>query len=136
MNYWLVKQEPEAYAWKDLIKDKKTSWVGVRNYQARNNLQAMRKGDLVLFYHSISEKQIVGIATVVKEAYPDPSTKESAWVTVDLAPTQSLKKPVTLEQIKNSEILSEMALVRQSRLSVMPVSPEEYACILKLAGQG
>src|SRR6201995_5041752 len=98
-NYWLVKQEPEAYSWDTFVKDGKTAWTGVRNFQARNNLRAMKKGDAVLFYHSVSEKQVVGVAKVAKEAYADPTATEGEWVCVDIAPDKALKKPVTLDQI-------------------------------------
>lgn len=132
MNYWLVKSEPEAYSWADLVKDGKTSWTGVRNYQARNNLQAMKKGELVLFYHSISEKAIVGVAKVDTEAYPDPTTTDARWLTVDLAPMRDFKDPVTLDQIKQDSRLENIALIKQSRLSVMPLRPEEFEAILSL----
>src|ERR1044071_193908 len=113
-QYWLVKSEPESYSWNDLVKDGKTAWTGVRNYQSRNNLRAMKKGDVVFFYHSVTEKQIVGIAKVATEAYADKTAKEGDWSAVDLAPAKPLKKLVTLEQIKNDSILKEMALVRNS----------------------
>jgi predicted RNA-binding protein with PUA-like domain len=132
MNYWLVKSEPEAYSWADLVKDEQTSWTGVRNFQARNNLQAMKKGELVLFYHSISDKAIVGIAQVQAEAYPDPSSDDPRWLTVDLSPMRDFKDPVTLEQIKRDTRLENMALIKQSRLSVMPLRPEEFELILSL----
>jgi predicted RNA-binding protein with PUA-like domain len=134
MNYWLVKQEPEKYAWTDLVRDKKTIWDGVRNYQARNNLKAMQKGDLVCFYHSVSDKQIMGIAKVSKAAWPDPSTEDDRWVVVELSAHLTLKKPVSLEQIKQTPALSQIALIRQSRLSVMPLDPLEYSIILQMAG--
>jgi len=133
-NYWLVKQEPEAYSWQTFLKQKRTAWTGVRNFQARNNLRAMAKGDLVLFYHSVSEKQIVGLARVEKEHYPDATAEEGDWVAVDLVPVKSLKTPVTLEQLKADKVLKEMPLVRQSRLSVTPVSEEQFERIMKLAG--
>src|SRR2546427_3157391 len=120
MQHWLVKQEPEDYSWNDFVKDERTAWTGVRNFQARKNLRAMKRGDLVLFYHSVSEKQVVGIARVEKEAYPDPTAEEGDWVCVGLAPVKPLKKPVALETIKSDQILKEMPLVRQSRLSVVP----------------
>ena len=132
MNYWLVKSEPEAYSWADLVKDGKTSWTGVRNYQARNNLQAMKKGEMVLFYHSISDKAIVGIAQVATEAYPDPTTPDARWLTVDLAPMRDFKVPVSLEQIKGDNRLENIALIKQSRLSVMPLRPEEFEVLLGL----
>jgi predicted RNA-binding protein with PUA-like domain len=132
MNYWLVKSEPEAYSWADLVKDGQTSWTGVRNYQARNNLQAMKKGELVLFYHSISDKAIVGVAKVDAEAYPDPTTPDPRWLTVDLAPMRDFKDPVTLDQIKRDSRLENIALLKQSRLSVMPLRPEEFEVLLSL----
>ena len=136
-NYWLVKQEPEAYSWETFLKDKRTAWTGVRNFQARNNLKAMRKGDLVLFYHSVSEKRIVGLARVERESYPDPTAEagEGDWVAVDLVPVKSLTAPVSLEQIKSDKSLKEMKLVRQSRLSVTPVTDEQFAQILELEGE-
>ena len=133
-NHWLVKQEPEAYSWQTFLKEKRTAWTGVRNFQARNNLRAMAKGDLVFFYHSVSEKQIVGLARVEKEHYPDATAEEGDWVAVDLVPVKSLKMPVTLEQLKANKVLKEMPLVRQSRLSVTPVSAEQFERIVKLAG--
>ena len=133
-NYWLVKQEPEAYSWQTFLKDKRTAWTGVRNFQARNNLRSMAKDDLVLFYHSVSEKQIVGLARVEKEHYPDPTAKEGDWVAADLVPVTSLKTPVTLEQLKADKLLKDMPLVRQSRLSVTPVSEEQFERIMRLAG--
>lgn len=133
-NYWLVKQEPEAYSWQTFLQDKQTAWTGVRNFQARNNLRAMAKGDLVFFYHSVSEKQIVGLARVEKEHYPDPTAKEGDWAAVDLVPVKSLKNPVTLEQLKADKLLKDMPLVRQSRLSVTPVSEEQFERILRFAG--
>jgi predicted RNA-binding protein with PUA-like domain len=133
-QYWLVKSEPESYSWSDLVKDGKTSWTGVRNFAARNNLRSMKKGDIVAFYHSVSDKQIVGIAKVVGEAYPDKTAKkdEGEWSAVDLAPDKPLKSPISLEQIKNDSVLKNMALVRISRLSVTPVSETEYKRILEL----
>jgi predicted RNA-binding protein with PUA-like domain len=132
-NYWLVKQEPEAYSWAAFVKDGKTAWTGVRNFQARNHLRSMRKGDLVLYYHSVSEKQIVGIAKVQREAYPDPTATEGDWSCVDLAPVKALKKPVTLAAIKAEKLLKDMLLVRQSRLSVTPLSEQQFERILELA---
>ena len=132
MQYWLVKSEPEAYSWADLIKDGKTSWTGVRNFQARNNLVQMNKNDLVLFYHSVSEKSVVGIARVEKEAYPDHTSDDTRWQTVDLIPDQAFKKAVTLDQIKKDNRLENIALLKQSRLSVMPLKPEEFELILGL----
>ncbi len=134
MNYWLIKSEPFKYSWEQFQKDKTTGWDGVRNYAARNNLRSMKKGDLVLFYHSNEGLCIVGIAKVAKEAYQDPTTKEEAWVAVDFSPYKSLKKPVTLAQIKEDEHLKDMQLVKLSRLSVSVVKPEEFDRILMLGG--
>src|SRR5215470_17819383 len=114
-HYWLVKQEPEAYSWTTFVKEGQTAWTGVRNFQARNNLRAMKKGDLVLFYHSVSEKQIVGLARVSRESYPDPTATGGDWSCVDLTPVKPLKKPVTLDVIKADKILKDVRLVRQSR---------------------
>ena len=133
MQYWIVKQEPEAYSFADLIKDRRTAWTGVRNFQARNNLRAMAKNDLVLFYHSVTEKQVVGVARVQKEAYADPTAKEDDWSCVDLAPVKALDKPVTLEQIKSDKILCDILLVRQSRLSVVPLTRSQFERVIKLA---
>jgi predicted RNA-binding protein with PUA-like domain len=132
-NYWLVKQEPEGYSWQTLVKEKHTAWTGVRNFQARNNLRAMKKGDAVLFYHSGEEKQVVGIAEVAREAYPDPSADEGDWSCVDIAPVKALKTPVTLHTIKSDKRLSNIALVRQSRLSVMPLAGEHFNRIVELS---
>jgi len=133
MNYWLVKSEPFKYSWEQFEKDKKTFWDGVRNYQARNNLKAMKKGDLVLWYHSNEGKEVVGIAKVVKEFYQDPTTEDPNWVVVDLAPFKKLKKTVTLEQIKEDKRLQNIALVRQGRLSVSSLKAEEFDAILDLS---
>jgi predicted RNA-binding protein with PUA-like domain len=130
---WLVKQEPEDYAWEAFVKDGKTSWDGVRNYQARNNLKAMAKGDKVLFYASGGPKEVVGITEVVKTAYPDPTADEPGWVSVCLKPVSTLKKPVTLVQIKADSLLKEMVLAKNSRLSVSPVTQAQYDRILELA---
>lgn len=130
MQYWLVKSEPEAYSWADLVKDGKTSWTGVRNFQARNNLGQMKKDDLVLFYHSVSEKAVVGVARVAQEAYPDSTSDDARWLTVDLAPDTEFKQAVTLDQIKKYARLENIALLKQSRLSVMPLKPEEFELIL------
>lgn len=135
MNYWLVKSEPFKYSWEQFLKDGKTFWDGVRNYQARNNLKAMKKGDLVLFYHSNEGLNIVGIAEVIKEHYQDPTTDDKNWVVVDLKPIKKLKKPINLSQIKNDEILKNMALVKQSRLSVCPVTKNEFDRVLFLSEQ-
>jgi len=134
MAYWLVKSEPFKYSWQQFVKDKQTFWDGVRNYAARNNLKAMKKGDEVLFYHSNEGLEIVGIAKVAKEHYQDPSTDEDAWVVVDLKPFKQIKKPVSLEQVKADKRLANMALVRLGRLSVQPVTDEEYQIIMELGG--
>jgi predicted RNA-binding protein with PUA-like domain len=131
MNYWLMKTEPGTYSWSDLVKDKKTAWDGVRNFQARNNLKAMSKGDAVLIYHSGDDKAVVGIGKIVKEAYPDP--KEPDWVCIDVAADKSLKKTITLAQIKSDKRLTEMTLVKSSRLSVQPVRKEEFDLIVGLS---
>jgi len=133
MNYWLVKSEPIKYPFDQLLKDKKTIWDGVRNYQARNNLKEMKKGDQVLFYHSNEGKEIVGLAKVAKEYYQDPTTTDPSWVVVELTPVKKFKKTVTLETIKAHPILSGMLLVRLSRLSVTPVKEKEFETIVKLA---
>ncbi len=133
MAYWLVKSEPFKYSWEQFEKDKTTMWDGVRNYAARNNLRDMKKGDEVLFYHSNEGLNIVGIAKVAKEAYQDPTTPETAWVVVDLKPFKKLKKPVSLDTIKKDKRLANMALVRLGRLSVQPVTDEEYAIIMELS---
>ncbi|PQA61069.1 EVE domain-containing protein [Siphonobacter curvatus] len=132
MNFWLVKSEPFKYSWNDFVKEKRGVWDGVRNFQARNNLKAMAVGDLVLFYHSNEGKEIVGIAKVVREAYPDPTTEDDRWVVVDLEPVEKLPKSVTLETIKADTRLQNIALIRQSRLSVSPVRPEEFDIIVGL----
>jgi predicted RNA-binding protein with PUA-like domain len=132
MNYWLVKSEPHKYSWEKFNEDGRTFWDGVRNYQARNNLKAMAEGDLVLFYHSNEGKHVVGIAKVVKEFYQDPTTEDPNWVVVDLSPVEGLKNPVTLEQIKAEESLKDISLVRQGRLSVMPLKAEEFDKILEM----
>ncbi len=134
MNYWLVKSDPETYSWSKMKSDKRTFWDGVRNFQARNYLKEMKVGDLVLFYHSQSDKSIVGITKVVKEHYPDPTTDDKRWVVVDLEAVEDLKQPVTLEQIKQNPVLSNIPLVKQQRLSVMPLTKEQYNEILKLGG--
>ena len=134
MNYWLVKSEPEAYSWSQFLQDKKTAWTGVRNFAARLNLRAMKKGDAVFFYHSVTGKEVVGLAKVVKEYYPDATAEEGDWSCVDLAPDKTLNKTVTLETIKTDKILREMKLVRQSRLSVSPLTAEQAERLLELAG--
>ena len=131
MNYWLVKSEPGTFSWDDLVRDKKTVWDGVRNFQARNNLKNMKKGDLAFFYHSGEDKEIVGIGKIIKEGYPEP--KDNSWVAVDIAPDKKLKKPVTLAQIKADKRLGNMVLVKASRLSVQPVKAEEFDLILALS---
>ncbi|TFF38757.1 EVE domain-containing protein [Mucilaginibacter psychrotolerans] len=133
MQYWLVKSEPFKYSWDKFNQEGRTFWDGVRNYQARNNLRAMATGDLVMWYHSNEGKEIVGIARVVKEAYQDPTTEDPNWVVVDLEPVESLKRPVTLEEIKADEPLKDIGLVRQGRLSVMGLKREEFDRILELA---
>ncbi len=136
MNYWLVKSEPSAYSWQQLVKDGSAVWDGVRNYAARNNLRAMKKGDEVFFYHSNEGMEIVGTAKVAKEAFQDPTTKETAWVAVELRPLKALKHPVSLTTIKNHPALKEMALVKLSRLSVQPVTPEQWKMVHDLGKLG
>ena len=131
MNYWLVKSEPDTFSWDDLVRDKKTVWDGVRNFQARNNLKGMKKGDLVFFYHSGESKAIVGISKILKEGYPEP--KDNNWTAVDIAPDKKLKNPVTLAQIKADKRLGNMVLVKSSRLSVQPVRAEEFDIIMALS---
>ena len=133
-NYWLVKQEPEAYSWDTFAKDRRTAWTGVRNFQARNNLRAMKRGDLVLFYHSVSEKRVVGIARVDKEAYSDPTAHEGDWSCVDVVPLKALQVPVTLEAIKADKVLRDMPLLKNSRLSVTPLTEAQFHRVLTLAG--
>jgi predicted RNA-binding protein with PUA-like domain len=133
MNYWLVKSEPEAYAWSQLVKDGVTAWTGVRNFAARNHLRAMKSGDRFFFYHSGEEKSAVGLARVVREFYPDPTATEGDWSAVDLAPEKALAKTVTLAAIKADKILKEMVLAKQSRLSVSPVTEAQVKRLLKLA---
>lgn len=135
MSYWLVKSEPFKYSWDQFVTDKQTFWNGVRNYGARNNLKEMKKGDLVLFYHSNEGVEIVGIAKVIKEYYQDPTTEETAWVVVDLKPQKKLKKSVTLAQVKADKRLENMALVRLGRLSVQPVTEEEWKIVMEMAGE-
>src|SRR6476620_9647046 len=132
--YWLVKSEPSVYSWDQFEKDRKTAWEGVRNYAARLHLRAMKKGDRVLYYHSNEGLEIVGIAEVIKEAYPDPTAESGDWSAVDLKPFRKLKRPVTMDEIKKDDRLKEMALVRISRLSVQPVKDEEWKVIMELAG--
>lgn len=127
-----MKTEPATFSWEDLVRDKRTKWDGVRNYQARNNMKAMKKGDHVLIYHSVTGKACVGIAEVVKEHYPEKTTDKGDWVLVDLAPVKKLKNPVTLDEIKTTPSLSEIKLIRQSRLSVMPLTKKEFDTIVKM----
>lgn len=134
MAYWLMKSEPFKYSWEQLLKDKRTFWDGVRNYAARNNLRAMKKGDRVFFYHSNEGVEIVGVAEIVKEAYQDPTTPEAAWVSVDIKPVLTLKNPVSLAQIKADKRLANMALIRLARLSVQPVTEKEWQLVMELAG--
>ncbi len=133
-SFWLVKQEPEAYSWSTFVHDGRTVWTGVRNFQARNNLRAMKRGDRVLYYHSVSDRQVVGIAKVEREAYPDPTAKEGDWSCVDLTPHQALPKSVSLDQLKADPITCGMALIRQTRLSVTPMTHEQFQRILEMSG--
>lgn len=133
MNYWLAKSEPFKYSWDDFLKDGSTYWDGVRNYQARNNLKAMKVKDKVFFYHSNEGLQVVGVAEVIKEHYQDPTTDDQRWVVVDLKPVDTLKNPVTLAQIKEEPSLKEISLVRQGRLSVMPLRKKEFDKILAMS---
>lgn len=132
MKYWLVKSEPFKYSWDDLVKDGWTYWDGVRNYQARNNLKAMSKGDLVLYYHSNEGKEVVGVAKVIKEFYQDPTIDDDRWVVVDVEPVNKLNNPVTLSEIRNTKSLQKVPLITQSRLSVMPVSKKDFDTITKM----
>ena len=134
MNHWLIKQEPSKYSWEQFVQDKETYWDGVRNYQARNNLKEMKKGDKLLFYHSVVGKAVVGISIVTREAYPDPTTDDDRWVVVDLKPVATMNKPVTLEDIKSHPELQSIALVKQSRLSVSPLTAKEFKIILAMGG--
>ena len=131
-GHWLVKQEPEDYSWDDLVRDGSTQWSGVRNFQARNNLRQMKVGDAVFFYHSGKEKCVVGIASVSKAAYPDPTAKEEGWIAVDIEPLKKLANPVSLADIKANAKLSDLLLVRQSRLSVVPVGESEFEEIVRM----
>jgi predicted RNA-binding protein with PUA-like domain len=134
-NFWLVKQEPSSYSWSDFVAEGETSWTGVRNYTARNNLRKMRKGDEVFFYHSGDDKTVVGIARVTRNAYRDPTAQEDEWSTVDLAPIKPLRRPVTLREIKDNPRLKGIALVRQSRLSVMPLLETDFREIVTMAAR-
>lgn len=133
-KHWMVKSEPAAYSWEQFVADGGTAWTGVRNFQARNNLRAMKKGDLVLFYHSVTGKEIAGIAKVAREAYPDPTADEEGWDCVDLVPVKPLKQPVTLDAIKSAPALKNLPLLKQSRLSVMPLTAAESGALVKLGG--
>jgi predicted RNA-binding protein with PUA-like domain len=133
MNYWLVKSEPETYSWIMFLKDGKTAWTGVRNFAARLHLRAMKTGDRVFFYHSGGEKSVVGLGRVVKEFYSDPTAKEGDWSCVDLAAEKALATPVTLAQVKADKLLKEMVLAKQSRLSVSPITRDQFERLLKLA---
>ncbi len=135
-SFWLVKQEPSSYSWSDFLADGETSWTGVRNFSARNNLRKMHIGDEVLFYHSGDDKGVVGVAKVTRTAYPDPTAKEGDWSTVDLAAVKALARMVTLREIKSNSRLKEIPLIRQSRLSVMPLAESDFREILKMGNQG
>jgi len=132
-GHWIVKQEPSTYSWTDFVRDGRTAWTGVRNYQARNNLRLMQTGDPALFYHSGADKELVGLARVVRSAYPDPTATEGDWVCVDLAPVQPLLHPVTLATIRTQPALANLPLIRNSRLSVLPVSKTEFQLLLQLS---
>jgi len=134
-SHWLVKSEPSAYSWEDLVKEGKTPWTGVRNFQARNNLRFMKKGDLVLFYQSVTDPSVRGVTKVVKESYPDATAKEGDWSCVDLEKVKTLPSPVTLAEIKADPSLTEIALIKQSRLSVMPLTSAEYLRILEMSSK-
>ena len=133
MKYWLLKSEPDAWSWDNQVKEGASMWDGVRNYQARNNLKEMKKNDLCFFYHSVTEKSIIGIVKVVKEYYPDPTDKTGRFVVVDVKATKKLKNPVSLDQIKENSKLQDIALVKQSRLSVMPLKKTEWDIIIKMS---
>jgi predicted RNA-binding protein with PUA-like domain len=135
VQYWLIKTEPESYSWTTFVKEGRTAWTGVRNFQARNNLRAMKKADLVFFYHSVSDKQVIGYARVEREAYRDPTADEGDWWCVDLVPVRALKKPVGLETIKADKALKAMPLLKNSRLSVMPLTREQFDQVLRLGGE-
>ncbi len=135
-RYWLVKSEPFKYSWTDLVKDGWTYWDGVRNYEARNNIRSMAVGDQLLFYHSNEDREVVGIAEVIREHYQDPTTDDDRWSVVDIKPLQALPKPVTLAAIKKEPRLSTMQLVTRSRLSVSPVTADEFGVVVAMAGLG
>ncbi len=136
MRHWLIKSEPGTYSWDDLVRDGRTRWDGVRNFQARNNLRAMQPGDLALFYHSVNERSIPGVARVASAPYPDPTAKEGDWSVVDVEPAFPLREPVTLERIKRERGLRGMVLLKQSRLSVQPVEKDEFDAIIAIGGRG
>ncbi|QHI95224.1 EVE domain-containing protein [Aristophania vespae] len=131
-HYWLIKSEPSSFSWEEQVKNNIEPWTGVRNYQARNNLSSMKKGDLALFYHSVTEKSIVGVVEVVREAYPDPTSDDERWVCVDVQARGAFNEPISLAQIKADECLSELALLKQSRLSVAPVAKKDFDYLTKL----
>ena len=133
MAYWLVKSDPKTYSWEDMKNDKSTPWDGVRNYQARNNLRAMKTGDIVMFYHSQEDREIVGITEVTKEAFQDPTTEDSRWIAVELSNPKGLDKKVSLQQLKNHSGLQNIALIKQARLSVMPITEKEYRIIMEIS---
>lgn len=133
MNYWLIKSEPGTYSWDDFVRLGRDHWDGVRNFKARNNIKAMKVGDLCLFYHSVTEKAVIGIAEVVREYYPDPTTDDHRWYVMDVVPIRKLKRPVTLAEVKADGRLDQMKLVTHSRLSVQPVTEDEYGIILELS---
>ena len=133
-QHWIIKQEPTAYAWETFCKDGRTAWTGVRNFQARNNLRLMRSGDLALYYHSVVGKELVGVAEVVRVAYPDPTASEGDWSCVDVVPRSALVRGVTLDVLKAHPVLKGIALIRQSRLSVIPITAEEFGLVVSLAG--
>jgi predicted RNA-binding protein with PUA-like domain len=132
MRFWMVKQEPSAYSWNQFVQDGRTAWTGVRNYQARIHLRAMRTGDRVLFYHSVVGKEVVGLAEVAREAYPDPTAEDGEWVCVDLVPVEPLGRPVPLAEIKAAPALADLPLLKQSRLSVMPLTSDHFSKLLTL----
>jgi predicted RNA-binding protein with PUA-like domain len=135
MNYWLIKSEPFKYSWSQFLKDQVTFWDGVRNYQARNNLVTMKLGDLCLFYHSNEGKEVIGIAEVVKESYQDPTTSETAWVVVDVKPHSALRFPVSLQAMKANPNLSKMGLLKQPRLSVIALTPDEFETVIQMSNE-
>lgn len=135
MKYWLLKSEPGAYSWDDLVRDGSTYWDGVRNFQARNNLRAMKPGDQALFYHSVKDKSVVGVARITSEAYPDPTAREGDWSVVDVEPLFPLKTPVTLKEMRARKDLAQLSLIKQSRLSVCPVRAAEFRAILEMGGR-